>query len=57
MTIFKMEFVMLNTNMFCSNQKDNCKGMLVCDLLMIDLVTLPMNNEGRTLEGLYLENM
>jgi hypothetical protein len=53
----QLKFVMHNANMFCSNQKDNYKGMLVCALLMINLVTLPMGYEGTTLEGLYLENM
>jgi len=37
----QLKFVMPNTNIFCSNQKDNCRGMLVFALLMINLVTLP----------------
>jgi hypothetical protein len=53
----QLEFVMPNANMFYSNQKDNCKGMLICVLLMKNLVTLPMGYEGTTLEGLYLKNM
>jgi hypothetical protein len=53
----QLEFVMPNANILCSNQKDNCKGMLVCALLMIDLVTLPMSYERTTLEDLYLESM
>jgi len=53
----QLKFVMPNTNMFCSNQKDNCKGMFVFALLMINLVALPMGYDGTTLEGLYLESM
>ncbi len=44
----QMEYIVFDTKMAWSKQK-NCKGMLVCVLLMIDLETFFMNHEGTTL--------